>query len=365
MKGLYIHIPFCKTICSYCDFNKMVSKIEKHESYINRLIEEINEYKDSLNNLSSIYIGGGTPNSIELNLLESLFKALKPYSDNLLEYSIEVNPELITEELCILLAKYNISRVSIGVQTINDESIKLLNRHHDKDIVINSINLLRKYNIDNINIDMIFGIPNTTIEDVKNDLNFILSLPIKHVSYYSLIIEDKTVIKYKIDKGEIIELDDDTIADMYELVSNTLNCNEFNQYEISNYAKEGYESNHNLLYWTQNEYVGLGLNAVSFINNKRLQNTNLMKNYLISFNKEEELLSEYELKQEYMMLGLRKTKGINIREYYSRFNSNVFDDFNLQRFIENKLLINENDNLFINTDKIFVANIIFEEFVGE
>ena len=271
MKGLYIHIPFCNTICSYCDFNKMISKIDRQNIYINRLIEEINSYDNKLNDLTSIYIGGGTPNSISLTNSESIFKVLDKYNNNLLEYSIELNPELINEELVILLKKYNITRVSIGVQTINDSSIKLLNRNHNRQTVVNAINLLKKYNIDNINIDMIFGIPNTTITDLNKDLDFVLSLPITHISYYSLIIEDKTIIKYKIDKNEIEELEDDLIADMYNLVSNKLNENGFIQYEISNYAKNGYESKHNLLYWTQQNYIGLGLNAVSFIDNKRLQ----------------------------------------------------------------------------------------------
>lgn len=365
MKGLYIHIPFCNNICSYCDFNKMVAKNEKKTLYINRLIEEIEEYKDFLNDLTSIYIGGGTPNSINLNDLERLFKALSIYNNNLVEYSIELNPELITEELVDLLSKYSINRVSLGVQTVNDHSIKLLNRSHNKEIVRNCINLLKKYNINNINIDMIFGIPNTTMNDVKNDMDFILSLPITHVSYYSLIVEDKTVIKYKIDKKEIIELDDDLIADMYEFVANSLKNNGFNHYEISNYAKESYESKHNLLYWTQKNYIGLGLNAVSFVNDRRYQNTNLFKDYMKSFEKEIEYLSINDLKSEYMMLGLRKLSGVNLIDYQNKFHSNVFEDFNLDKYINNNMLILENNNLFINKDKIFIANTIFEEFVGD
>ena len=152
-----------------------------------------------------------------------------------------MNPELITEELVKLLCKYNISRVSLGVQTINENSIKLLNRRHNKEIVINSINLLLQYNITNINIDMIFGIPSTTIKDLKEDLNFVIGLPIKHVSYYSLILEDKTILKYKIDNNIIQLLDDDLVADMYKEVNLTLTTNGFNHYEISNYSKPGFE----------------------------------------------------------------------------------------------------------------------------
>lgn len=365
MKGLYVHIPFCSSICSYCDFNKMISKKERQNLYIKRLIEEINEYKDNLNNLTSIYIGGGTPNSIDLNNLESLLISLNPFNNNLMEYSIELNPELITEDLAKLLSKYRISRVSIGVQTVNIESIKLLNRHHNKEIVLNAINILKKYNINNINIDMIFGIPNTNIEDLKEDLNFVLSLPIKHISYYSLIVEDKTILKYKIDKNEVNEIDDDTIADMYDIVSSTLNNNGFIQYEISNYAKKGYESQHNLLYWTQQNYIGLGLNAVSFIDNKRLQNSNLIKKYFKTFDKEEEYLSIKDLKCEYMMLGLRKLNGISINDYQNKFNSHPLSDFNLDKYLNKNILIIKDDRLYINKDYIFVGNSIYEEFVGD
>ena len=157
-KGLYIHIPFCKTLCSYCDFPKIIAKEENHINYISKLLEEIDSYNNELNNISSVYFGGGTPNSISLSLLEKVFIRVKNILASSSENSIELNPELITDELCDLLLKYNINRVSIGVQTINQKEIKLLNRHHSKELVIEKIELLRKKNITNINCDFIFVI---------------------------------------------------------------------------------------------------------------------------------------------------------------------------------------------------------------
>ena len=363
MKGLYVHIPFCKSICTYCDFPKMVSKSIEHEKYMTRLLNEIDEYHNHIQNITSIYIGGGTPNAINLALLEKLLIKLSNYCDNVCEYSIELNPELVTKELVILLKKYGINRVSLGIQTINDKSIKLLNRHHNRIIVDNAVKQLIEVGINNINVDMIFGIPYTSISDVENDLDYILSLPITHISYYSLIVEERTVLKYKIDKNEIDELDDDLIADMYEYISKRLEANGFLHYEISNYAKEGYESKHNLLYWTQMDYIGVGSSAVGFIKNKRYSNNHILSKYYNEYVCDTEELSTKELKQEYMMLGLRKINGININEYIIKFGSSPFDDFNLKKHIDNKMLIVENDRIYISKDKIFIANIIFEEFV--
>lgn len=363
MKGLYVHIPFCKTICTYCDFPKLIAKKEEHEKYIARLIDEIDSYHKYIQNLSSIYIGGGTPNSIELSLLEKLLKKLACYSEGVYEYSIELNPELVTFKLASMLSQYGINRVSLGVQTINQNSIKLLNRHHNKDIVINAIDILKSVGINNVNVDMIFGIPYTTVDDVISDLDFILGLPVTHISYYSLIVEERTVLKHRIDKNEISELDDDLIADMYEYVSDKLKANGYVHYEISNYAKPGFESKHNLLYWIQEDYIGVGASAVGFINNRRYTNNFILSKYYNEYVNEFEELTERELKQEYMMLGLRKTKGVSISKYKEKFGTDILDDFNLNKHIENKLLIIDDDQIYINNEKLFIANVVFEEFV--
>ena len=365
MRGLYIHIPFCKTICSYCDFPKLVSKHENHIKYIDFLINEIETKKNELTNIDTVYIGGGTPNSIDLKLLEKLFIYIKPYLDSSLENTIELNPELVTDDLCLLLNKYNINRVSLGVQTLNDNHIKLLNRHHNKDIVFNAVGLLRKYNINNINIDLIFGIPGSSINDIENDLSYVSSLNPTHISYYSLILEEKTIFYHLLNKNNLTLLDDDLVADMYEYILNKLNNLGYKHYEISNFAKEGYESLHNLKYWNVDEYLGFGFGAASYYNNKRYSNSYNMNAYYKNEDITIDDISILESKNEFMMLGLRKTEGVSIDRYNRLYNSNLFEDFNLNKLIDNKLLIIENNYIKIPKDKLFIANLIFEEFVGD
>ena len=364
MRGLYIHIPFCKSICNYCDFTKLVSSKENQEKYINRLLEEIDDYKEELTNIDTVYIGGGTPNSLPINLLEKLLIKIKPILNKSIESSIELNPEFVNKDLVDLLTKYNINRVSIGVESFNDAILESINRKHNKIDVINSIKLLKENNINNINIDLIYGLPNQRLEDIKNDLNIFYSLNIPHISYYSLMLEDKTVFSYLMKQKKLELPDDDLVADMYDFISNNLEKNSYKHYEISNYSKPGFESKHNLLYWNQDEYVGIGLGASGFINNYRYTNNKLLKNYFNDYIEEKEYIDLKTDKLEFMMLGLRKIEGININIYKDKYKSNIFDDFNFDKLINKKLLVIENYHIKIPKDKILLGNLIFEEFVG-
>lgn len=363
MKGLYIHIPFCNSICSYCDFPKMVANSGNKELYINKLIDEINSKRELLTDITSVYIGGGTPNSINDELLEKLLVSIKAILTNSIENTIECNPELLTKSQIDLFNKYNINRVSLGVETINDNIIKQINRHHNKEMVKEKVYLLKNNNINNINIDLIFGFPNETIKDVNNDLDFILALPITHLSYYSLILEEKTLLYYQINNKIIPNIDEDLMADMYLHITNRLNNSGFKQYEISNFSLPNYESIHNLLYWNEEEYIGVGMGASSFINNQRITNYKSLKKYLE--NEVEEIIdiSLEERKKEIFMLGLRKRQGVNIKEYQLKYNENPIIKFNLDKWIKNGFLIIDNDYIKICDDKILLSNIIFEEFI--
>lgn len=364
LRGLYIHIPFCKSICTYCDFTKRVSSLEIYNKYIDRLLEEIDSYRNNLFDVDTVFIGGGTPNVLPLNLLEKLFIKIEDVLNSSKENSIELNPELITDDLCKLLYKYKFNRVSLGVETLNDNSIKLLNRHHNKNDIIKAFDLLHSNNINNINVDLIFGIPNTNINDVKNDLNFILNLNPTHLSYYSLIIEDKTILKYRIDNGLIKPIDDDLISDMYDYIRNRLNENNYIHYEISNFAKPGYESKHNIKYWDIDEYIGVGLGASGYLNGIRYYNNTDLKAYFNVFKEYDDKLTINDKKNEFMMLGLRLINGVSISKYNKLFNSNIFDDFPIiNKLIKKKLLEINDDNIRIPKDKIFVANIVWSEFV--
>lgn len=204
LTSLYIHIPFCDNICTYCDFKKEIASSNKKANYISALIKELNYYKDDFKKVKTIYIGGGTPSSLELNLLENLFKAIEEAIDtkNLIEYSIETNPNDINQSFVSLITKYNVNRVSMGVQTFKVSLLKLLNRNHSIDDVYNAVSLLKKNNITKINIDMIFSIPTSNIVDLQNDLKHIKKLDVTHISYYSLILEEKTVLNYQIEHNK-------------------------------------------------------------------------------------------------------------------------------------------------------------------
>ena len=365
MKGLYIHIPFCKKICSYCDFPKMVSSLDNKKRYINRLFEELESKKEDLCDISTVYIGGGTPNSLSIQLLEELLSRISPYIKNSKETTIELNPDLINLEQIELFKKYGINRISLGVESFNDNHLKLLGRTHTKDIVYKKIKLLKENGFNNINIDLIFGIPFETIDDVKYNLECFKELNINHLSYYSLILEDKTIFNHLIKNNKLELLDDDIVADMYDYINKFMKDNGFNHYEISNYAKNGYESIHNLLYWNLDEYVGIGLGASGYIKPYRYTNYKTLNEYLNGYTEEKEYISIEEEKNEFFMLGLRKVNGVDLNNYREKYKSDPFIDFNIQRLIDKKLLILENNILKINPDKLFIANLVFEEFLYE
>ncbi len=365
MRGLYIHIPFCKKICSYCDFPKMVSSENRIDNYFKRLLEEIDHYNNYLNDIDTVFIGGGTPNSVSINNLILLFDKIKPILNKSIENTIELNPELITEELLIILKKYNFNRLSIGVQTINNNLLKIINRSHTKELILNKLELIKKYNFNNINLDFIFGIPNENMNDLDNDLNFILSLNIPHISFYNLILEEKTILYHKVEKNEIKMPLDDNDADMYYHIVDILEKNGYKHYETSNFAKDGYQSKHNLKYWDCKEYVGVGLGASGYLNNVRYDNHKLYKDYLNEFIEDKITLSIQDKKSEYFILGLRKCDGVSINKYKELFNSDPFIDFNLNKLIDEDICELNNDYFKIKKDKLFISNEALIEFIGD
>ncbi|MDE5566336.1 MAG: radical SAM family heme chaperone HemW [Anaeroplasmataceae bacterium] len=364
MRGLYIHIPFCKSICSYCDFPKMIAKEEEKIKYLDALIKELELYKDELVSIDTVYIGGGTPNSLSDELLEQLLKALKPYLECSIENTIEMNCELFTLKQAQLFKKYHINRVSIGVQTFQSHLIKKINRFHQKEDVFKAIQILESVGIQNINIDMMLGLPGQTLLDLDHDLAVLKELKITHLSYYSLILEDKTVLNYQIKLGQVKLPDDDLVADMINKVNQNLKMRHFNHYEVSNYALKGFESKHNLIYWNTEEYIGIGAGACGYIHSKRYKNHIILSKYYEKNIEEEEFISVEEQKSEFMMLGLRKLSGISILEYQQKFNSSPFEDFKLEELISKGLLRYHQDRLWIDEEHILLGNLVFETFVG-
>ena len=288
VKSIYIHIPFCKNICSYCDFCKMYYNKSFVDQYLDKLKEEIiSNYNGEV--IDTIYLGGGTPSCLNNEQLNYLFEITNIFNkSNNLEFTIEMNPEDIVIDKIKILKKYGVNRISIGIQTFNKKFLKYLNRYHEYEDIKSKIDLLKENGFNNINIDLIYAIKDETIEDLKDDLDKIKSLDINHISCYSLMIEENT--KLYIDKNTSI--DENIDYEMYKYIEKYLESIGFNHYEISNYSKKNSESKHNLTYWNNLEYYGFGLSASGYIDNVRYTNTKNLSKYLKSNEKEEIYLNK-------------------------------------------------------------------------
>ncbi len=352
IKSCYIHIPFCRKICSYCDFCKNFYNEKLMINYLNAIEKEIsNNYKKEI--LDTLYIGGGTPSCLSINDLKRLFKILKQIklSKNY-EFTFECNYDDISEELLMLLKQNRVNRLSIGIQTFNEKYKKILNRKIDKEEMINSINLSKKY-FDNINIDLMYALPEESAKNLENDLNIFISLDVKHISTYALIIEEHT----KLELDDVEELDEDTQNEMYYKIVSKLKDNGYNHYELSNFSKPGYESKHNLTYWKNEEYYGFGAGASGFINAVRYDNTKSVINYINgkSHIYEEKIDINQKIKDE-VMLNLRMIKGINKEYFKNKYNISFNKAFNYKKMVLNGYLIEDSKNIYISEDKLFVSN---------
>jgi len=353
---VYIHIPFCNKICSYCDFSKIYYDKNIVSSYLEALEKEINlNYKKE--KIKTLYIGGGTPSFLDLEEFEKLFNIISVFdTTNLVEFTLECNVEDLSIDKLKILKKNGVNRLSIGVQTFNNRLLKILGRNTSEDFV--SKILLAKSLIPNINIDLIFGIPTQTLSDVKKDLKTLLSLDIPHVSYYSLIIEPHTDLYNK----RLYYVDEEIERKMYDLVSDTLSS--YDHYEISNYSKIGFRSLHNLNYWNNDEYYGFGLGSHGFINNIRYENTRSINRYLEGkYQYLSHEVSKKENMENEMILGLRKLEGIDNSIFKDKFNCNIDDIFQIEDLLDRKLLEKEDNRIFISNENIYVSNEILERFM--
>ncbi|MBQ6323652.1 MAG: radical SAM family heme chaperone HemW [Bacilli bacterium] len=360
-KFCYIHIPFCKSICSYCDFCKLYYNEELVDKYLDALAEEINsKYKNE--SLETIYIGGGTPSSLNIKQLEKLFKILERLTkSNNIEYTIEGNIESTDINKLKLYKENGINRLSFGLETINKNNLNFLNRTLNIKKVQTIINQAREIGFQNINLDLMYALPKETITDLEKDLDYILSLDIEHISTYSLIIEEHT----KIYLEKVKNISEDLDAKMYNYICQRLNTNEYEHYEISNFSKKGYQSKHNTCYWSNEEYYGFGLGASSYIDNERITNTRSINKYL---NKEyikekEKITSKTKIEYE-IMLNLRKNTGIDLKCFKDKYQKELKDLYDYKNLVKNKLLIESNNKLFIPEDKWYISNEIIVRLLG-
>ena len=392
MKSLYIHIPFCKHKCFYCDFNSFSGKESLIEDYIEALKKELLLVMEENNEFKTVYFGGGTPSVIPANYIESILKIIKCNG----EITLELNPGTIDEEKLLIYKKAGINRLSIGLQATQNNLLKGIGRIHDLKEFEYAFKVARKVGFNNISVDLMFGLPNQTIEDVKNSLDYLIDLSPEHISCYSLILHDEQKNKYP---NVFINLpSDEQEREMYYLICEKLKEAGYVQYEISNFAKQGYESKHNMCYWNQDEYYGIGAGASSYVDNIRYKNVDSIEEYIALVKDEqknknlydklhivEEMQTEELKLKEYMILRLRLLKGVSVREAKEIFKVDILEVFNKEivKLTKMGLLEVKNeksgelhdkteknstlkiDNLFIKlTSKgLDLANIVWEEFI--
>ena len=359
MKSVYIHIPFCINICSYCDFCKFYYYKPWISKYLNELEKEIKK-KYHHEKVKTLYIGGGTPSSLDIEELTRLFQIIQELdlSDEL-EFTVECNIESITEEKLKLFYKNKVNRLSIGVQTIHPNYLSFLERKHTKEEVIKKIKVAKKIGFQNINIDLMYGFPNETLEDLKEDLKFIISLDIPHISCYSLMIEPHTKIY-----GKVNPIDEEIDEKMYLYIKDTLLKHGFIHYETSNYAKSGFESKHNLTYWENEEYYGFGLGASGYVDNIRYENTTNLKKYLNGkYLKESHLVDVKEQMQNEFILGFRKSDGINKEKFKHKYDKDIKSISIVNDLLYKRYLKEDDKNIFINEKYRYVANEVLVYFI--
>lgn len=372
--SLYIHIPFCAQKCLYCDFPSFARKDHLRKAYIEALNKEIISLREKHNNLeiNTIFIGGGTPSVLEADELECLLKEVaKLNMAKDIEYSMECNPGNLTEEKLEVMKKYGVNRISMGLQAKQDNLLKGLGRIHNYKTFKENFLLAKKVGFNNINVDLMFGLPNQRLNEWEETLREIISLDPAHISAYSLIIEEGTAF-YNLYENDKLKLPtEEEERKMYHLAKKILEENGFNQYEISNYAKEGKECRHNLAYWNMDNWIGVGSAAASYINGKRIKNISSVEKYINSINEKGEAVEEIinnsknDNMEEFMFMGLRKISGIDENEFKNRFSMNINDVYGeiLNKYIGEGLLIRESGRIFLSEKGIEISNIIMADFL--
>lgn len=361
MHAVYIHIPFCNHICAYCDFPKMLYHKKWIKPYLKALKKEIDtSYKNE--KMATIYIGGGTPSALNEEELQSLLEIINTFKkQENYEYTIECNTESLTEEKIKLMKLYGVNRVSIGVETMHHHHLKTIHRNHTKEQVKIGISLLKQYGIDNINIDFIYALPNETLKEVLEDIEFFLSLKVPHISTYSLMIEPNTMLHFKKQEPINEELD----ATMYQNICKELQRSGYQHYEVSNFSLPGYASKHNLTYWNNDQYYGFGLGASGYIDQIRYTNTRNLNNYCEGkYHLEEEVITQEIAMENEMMLGLRKLEGVEESRFFKRYGKTITDTFSIQELIQKGKLKQVNGYIKIPEEYIYISNDILLSFIG-
>lgn len=382
--GIYVHIPFCIRKCYYCDFVSFTNQEENIEKYIEAVIKEIESYELEEYNVTTIYIGGGTPSSIESRYIEKILHKIKEKiinnetKFNDIEITIEINPGTIDRKKLQDYEETGINRLSIGLQSTNNEILKNIGRIHTYEEFLEGYILARSIGFDNINVDLMIGLPNQTIEKIKDSVEKVINLEPEHISVYSLIVEEGTKIENLLNMNKITLPEEELERNMYWYVKNKLELNGYIHYEISNFAKENKQSKHNVNCWEQKEYIGIGTAAYSYLNNIRYGNTSNIQKYIETqdFKSKKELeknkiriIDEVQTledkKKEYMLLSLRKIEGVSIKKFKEKYVENPIFLYRkqLEKLVNENLLTIDGDNIKLTNKGLDLANLVWEEFV--
>ena len=377
--GIYIHIPFCMQKCLYCDFVSYINKSECVKEYINCMIKEIQSYDFKKYNITTIYIGGGTPSFIESDYIKEIINVIQNKLEKNdtrwedIEITIEVNPGTVTLEKLNDYKTVGINRISLGLQATQDRLLKQIGRIHNYKDFLEAYELLKRVGFNNINVDLMIWLPNQSIKDLKESLEKIIKLNPNHISVYSLIIEDGTPISKLLDEEKIKLPDEEIERQMYWYVKNKLELNGYNHYEISNFSKKGKESKHNLNCWKQKQYIGIGAAAHSYFKDIRYSNTNNIEEYIknikennIEKNKKiEEKQTIEDKKNEFMMLGFRMIEGVDIADFKAKFVDNPLYVYRekIKKLTDEGLIEVDLNNIKLTNKGLDLANVVFEEFI--
>ena len=373
--GLYIHIPFCVKKCAYCDFLSWSGDKEQRVDYVRALEQEILSYKNFAEDyqVSTLYFGGGTPSVLEGELLERIMEAIRRtfQIEEKAEVTLEMNPGTALKEKLELYKKLGINRLSMGIQSVKNENLKLLGRIHTYEDFLESYCMAREAGFDNLSGDLISSLPGQTLAEWKEELEILMETPLEHVSVYQLIIEEGTEFYKKYGECEELLPDEETSREIYLWTGKYLKSRGFEQYEISNYAREGRQSAHNLRYWERKDYLGLGLGGASMIRNMRMSNTRDWDKYMAycrdpgKIREEVEVLEESGQMEEFMFLGLRKTRGISKKEFRRTFGKDIdlVYEKTLEKYLKNGMLQESGDRIFLSEEGILLSNQVFADFL--
>jgi len=376
MKGLYVHIPFCDKLCKYCDFAKVRSSVLPHRTYLTALAREYTLYQVTQGikprSFNTVYFGGGTPSALAPDDLVYLLETFSDVLCEVDEITFEANPESLTAEKIQILRAYGINRVSLGVQTFNEKRLRFLNRGHTNAEVETAVQLLRDANIMNINLDLMYALPNQTVADLIEDITKLLALDPTHISTYALIFEPHTPFYLQLQQQKLHEVDEAIQETMYRQLQASFANAGYIQYEFSNWAKRGFGSMHNRKYWELTEYVGLGLGAHGFYAGARYANTRSIVNYIAMIEKEQQLpviehseLSEVQQMEEMMFLGLRLSEGVSKQAFIARFGMSITDVFGAQiaKHLAAHHLIETPTHYQLTTAAFFISNEVLSDFL--